>query len=273
MDLLLSPADGCLNKINEMNEILARIKETLNDPRPSALCIVTHASGSVPGKTGAKMIVFSDGAIEGTVGGGGLEKQVIADALEIIKHQTPRLIEYNLHRDLGMTCGGMVSVYIEPLIKPARLYIFGAGHIGKTLARYAPDMNFKTFLIDWRAELFEDPENIRYQQIGKPYLEAIREIDFDADSYIVIVTPNHEKDEEVLAAVGKMELAYVGLIGSKRKIETLTRLFLKENILTQEELDRVDMPIGIRFNAITPAEIAISILAKIIDVKNNRAVR
>jgi xanthine dehydrogenase accessory factor len=254
-----------------MDKILTKINDVLNDPRNSALCIVTSASGSVPGKVGAKMIVYSDGSIDGTVGGGSVEQRAIADALEIIKLQTPQLKEYNLQTDLGMTCGGAVSIYIEPLSKPAKLYIFGAGHIGKILAGYAPDMNFDTYLIDWRTDLLGNPENFRYKQVCKQYLEAVNEIVFDQQSYIVIVTPNHEMDEDVLAALGKKDVAYLGLIGSKRKIETLTKLFLKENILTKEELERVDMPIGIKFNAITPAEIAISILAKLIDVKNSRA--
>lgn len=254
-----------------MNNLLLKIQESIRDPRSSALCIVTSVSGSVPGKIGAKMIVYSDGSIAGTVGGGSVEKRAIEDALAIIKSQIPQLKEYNLQKDLGMTCGGTVSIYFEPLAKPARLYIFGAGHIGKILARYAPDMDFETYLVDWRKDIFENAEHLRYQQVCKPYLEAINEISFGPDSYIVIVTPNHEMDEEVLAAVGKKDVAYVGLIGSRRKIETLKKLFLSGNRLTQEELDRVDMPIGIKFNAVTPAEIAISILAKLIDVKNNRA--
>jgi len=253
-----------------MNNLLLNIKEKINDPRSSALCIVTSNSGSVPGKVGAKMIVYSDGSIEGTVGGGGVEKRTIEEALKIIKNGTPRLIDYNLQKDMGMTCGGAVSIYIEPLSKPSRLYIFGAGHIGKILARYAPEMDFETYLIDWRTELFENNDKVNYQKICKPYLEAANEIIFDQQSYIVIVTPNHEMDEDVLAIVGKKDVGYLGLIGSKRKIETLTKLFLHENILTQEELDRVNMPIGIKFKAISPAEIAISILAKLIDVKNSR---
>ena len=251
-----------------MKNLLLKVKDCINDPRSAALCIETSASGSVPGKIGAKMIVYGDGSIEGTVGGGGVEKHAIADALEIIKTQAPQLKEYNLKNDLGMTCGGEVTIYIEPLSKPAKLYIFGAGHIGKILARYAPEMDFETYLIDFRAELFDPHDNNPYRKIVKPYLEAIAEISFDAVSYVVIVTPNHVMDEDVLAAVGKKELAYLGLIGSKRKIETLRKLFLQENVMTEEELNRVDMPIGIKFNAITPAEIAVSILAKLIDVKN-----
>lgn len=254
-----------------MNNLLLKLSDIIKDPRPSALCIVTHLSGSVPGKTGAKMIVFGDGKIEGTVGGGTIEKRVIEEAQNVIRSQTPKQLDFNLKNDFGMTCGGTVGVYIEPLWKPAKLYIFGAGHIGKTLARYSPEMGFETTLIDWRKEFFENTENISYKQICKPYLEAISEIRFDQDSYVVIVTPNHEMDEEVLTAVGKMDIAYIGMIGSKRKIEILRKSFIVENRMTQEELDRVDMPIGIKFNAITPAEIAISILAKLIDVRNGHA--
>ncbi|RPH30047.1 MAG: XdhC family protein [Bacteroidales bacterium] len=254
-----------------MTNLLLKISDCYKDPRSSALCIVTNVSGSTPGKAGAKMIVYSDGSIEGTVGGGSIEKTVIADALNVIKSQTPLFKEYNLKTDLSMICGGALGIYIEPISKPAKLFIFGAGHIGKYIAHYAPDMGFDTTLIDWREDIFEDPENIRYAQICKPYLEAIKDISFDDATYCVIVTPNHEMDEDVLAALGKRTSAYLGLIGSKRKIETLRKHFLQERILAEEELNRVDMPIGIKFNAITPAEIAVSIIAKLIDVKNTKA--
>lgn len=255
-----------------MTNLLTKVEAYLQDKRSSVLCIITRVSGSVPGKIGAKMVVFEDGSIEGTVGGGGIEKRVIEDALNILDTQTPQLREYNLREDLGMTCGGQVSVYLEPLAKPSKLYIFGAGHIGRILARFAAEMAFETHLIDWRKELIEGSDSNRIKLICKPYLEAANEIHFGPESYIVIVTPNHEMDEDVLAAVGKKDVAYLGLIGSKRKIETLKQLFLQNDTLTREELDRVDMPIGIKFNAITPGEIAISILAKIIDVRNTKAV-
>ncbi|MEI7597641.1 MAG: XdhC/CoxI family protein [Bacteroidota bacterium] len=255
-----------------MNNILLKIADYYKDSRSSALCIVTNISGSTPGKAGAKMIVFSDGTIEGTVGGGAIEKKIIDDALNVIKTQTPQFNQYNLQTDLAMICGGAIGIYIEPVSKPAKLHIFGAGHIGKCIAHYAPDMGFDTYLIDWRDDLFENSENIKYSQVRKQYIEAVNEISFDEGSYIIVVTPSHAMDEEVLAAVGKKSCAYIGVIGSKRKIETIRKKFIQENILTEDELNRVDMPIGIKFNAITPAEIAISIIAKIIDVKNSKAI-
>jgi xanthine dehydrogenase accessory factor len=214
------------------------------------------------------MVVFEDGSIEGTVGGGAVESKTIEEALEVIRTQKPVHKEYNLGEDFAMNCGGNVSIYIEPFVKPAKLYIFGGGHIGKALAQYAPDMGFETLVIDWRNDIFDDSENIKYKQLRKPYMEAIDDITFDKSTYIVIVTPNHEMDEDILAAVGNKTAAYIGLIGSKRKIAALNERFRRDKILTDDELIRVDMPIGIKFNAISPNEIAISILAKIIDVKN-----
>ena len=251
-----------------MDNVFLKISDMYKDSRGSAICIVTSNSGSVPGKIGTKMVVFEDGSIEGTVGGGAVEKKTIEIALEAIRNQTPVHKDFNLASDLSMACGGNLSVYIEPLSKPAKLYIFGAGHVGKALAQYAPDLGFETLVIDWRDDIFVDPETIKYKQLQKPYLEAINDIVFDKSTYVVIVTPNHEMDEDILAAVGKKTAAYIGLIGSKKKIAALNIRFREENILTDAELKRVDMPIGIKFNAISPNEIAISIIAKLIDVMN-----
>lgn len=254
-----------------MNNFLRKLEACQHDPRSSALCIVVKSSGSTPGKLGAKMIVYSDGSIDGTVGGGSIEKKVIENALEVIRTKTAGFFDYNLKTDLAMNCGGAASIYIEPLQKPSKLYIFGAGHIGKALAGYAPDMGFETQLIDFRKDLLEMGGNIRYTTICKPYLEAVNDIVFDEYSYCVIVTPNHEMDEDVLAAIGSKPAGYIGMIGSKIKIEALKKRFIKEGRLSEDDINRIDMPIGIKFNALAPAELAISILAKMIDVKNNKA--
>jgi xanthine dehydrogenase accessory factor len=253
-----------------MNNLLFKTTDYLRDSRQSVLCIVTAVTGSSPGKAGAKMIVFDDGTFEGTVGGGAVEKQVISDAIDVIREKTPQSKEYNLEDDLSMTCGGAVTIYFEPLNKPARLYIFGAGHIGRCLAGYTPDLGFETYLIDWRDDVFDKNDNTKYTKIRKHYLNAAEEINFDAGTYCVIVTPGHEMDEDILAAIGKKPAAYIGMIGSRNKTEVLRKRFLEEKILTEEELNRVDMPIGIKFSAVTPAEISVSILAKLIDVRNRQ---
>ncbi len=251
-----------------MQNILTDIKEIINSGKKSALCIVVETKGSTPGKTGAKMIVFEDGSIEGTIGGGTLEMQVIKDALETIKELKPVKLVYDLDKDMDMNCGGFTEVYIEPVAPDMKLYIFGAGHIGKALAEFAPDFGFSVTLFDNRELTFENNKGWNLEYIGKDYIESIKQVKFDENTFVVIVTPKHSYDEEILSICAKKQSAYIGMIGSKTKIAKARKRLLENKILTEEELDRIDMPIGIKFNAVSPQEIAVSILAKMIDVKN-----
>ena len=252
-----------------MQRIFARTQEIIQGQQPAALCIVVDSRGSTPRKQGAKMIVYADGSIYGSIGGGSVEKEVAEMAVALIAAGKPAKVAFNLEKDLGMHCGGMMEVYIEPLNPLQKLFIFGAGHIGKSLAGFARELEFSVTLFDPRAEIFSDEVFAGFNIQNKDYFQAIEESLFDENTYIVIVTPKHSFDEEILAAVAQKPHAYLGMIGSARKVELLKSRFLREKILTKEELDRIDMPIGIKFNAETPQEIAISILAKLIDVRNS----
>jgi xanthine dehydrogenase accessory factor len=256
-----------------MQNILTDIKEIINSGKKSALCIVVDTKGSTPGKTGAKMIVFEDGSIEGTIGGGTLEMQVIKDALETIKESKPVKLVYDLDKDMDMNCGGFTEVYIEPVAPDLKLYIFGVGHIGKALAEFAPGFDFSVTLFDNRELTFENKKGWNLEYIGQDYIESIKQVKFDENTFVVIVTPKHSYDEEILSVCAKKEFAYLGMIGSKTKIAKARKRLIESNVLTEEEINKVDMPIGIRFKAITPDEIALSILAKMIDVKNTVAER
>jgi xanthine dehydrogenase accessory factor len=252
-----------------VKDILEKIKEIRATGKNAALCIIVDTKGSSPRKTGTKMIVYEDGSIEGTIGGGSLEFRVIKNALESMKRKQAQKFNYELEKDLSMNCGGYAEVYIEPILPREQLIIFGAGHIGKALAKYAPDFGFQILLIDHRNELLSEEGYKNLSIINKDYLEALDEIKFNQSTYVIIVTPKHAYDEAILEKVAKFECAYIGMIGSKTKVAKARKRILDENILTNEELDKVDMPIGIKFNAQTPEEIAISILAKLIDVKNS----
>jgi xanthine dehydrogenase accessory factor len=251
-----------------MQRIYAKTEEIIQNHKPAALCIVIDTSGSTPRKHGAKMIVYADGTIFGTIGGGSVEKEVAEMAVKMIPSGRPAKVTFNLEKDLGMHCGGRMEVYIEPLNPLQKLFIFGAGHIGKSLAGFARELDFAVSLFDPREGIFEDRAFDGFTVLNKDYFEAIDGVAFDENTYVVIVTPKHIFDEDILAKVARKPHQYIGMIGSSRKVELLKKRFLAENILTQEELERVDMPIGIRFNAETPQEIAISILAKLIDVRN-----
>ena len=252
-----------------MKDILQKINDIVKSGKKAALCIIVETKGSSPRKTGSKMIVFEDGTQEGTIGGGSLELRVIEDAIQVIKKSKALKFKYDLGDDLSMNCGGSAEVYIEPILPQHQLYIFGAGHIGKVLAKYAPDFGFAVTLIDNRKGIENsiDQDNITLDT--RNYSNAAKEINFNDQSYIVIVTPKHKYDEEILEIVAKKSAAYIGMIGSKNKVAKAKERILKEKVLTKEELNKIDMPIGIKFNAQTPEEIAISILAKMIDVKNS----
>lgn len=251
-----------------MQTIFSKAEEIRNSQRRAAICIVIETKGSTPRKEGSKMIVYEDGTIFGSIGGGTVEKEVARKTVELIPLGKPAKCSFNLEDDLKMHCGGFMEVYIEPINPFQKLYIFGAGHIGKALARFASEFDFAVTVFDPREGIFSDPVFTGCTCIGKDYFVAIEETVFDKNSYIVIVTPKHIYDEEILAKVAGKPHAYVGMLGSHQKIELARKRFLKENLLTAGEIDSIDMPIGIKFNAQTPQEIAISILAKLIDVRN-----
>ncbi len=252
-----------------MQSIYSKAEEIRNEHCGAAICIVIETSGSTPRKTGAKMIVYYGGAIYGSIGGGSVEKEVTLKAVEIIKTGKPAKCSFSLEKDLGMHCGGGMEVYIEPINPSQKLFIFGAGHIGKAVAKLAKELDFNITLFDPRENIFNEKEFESYTCINKDYFKAIEETLFDENTYCVIVTPKHSFDEDILEKIAKKSHAYLGMIGSKTKVDLLKKRFEKEKILTAGELEKIDMPIGIKFAAETPQEIAISIVAKLIDVRNN----
>jgi xanthine dehydrogenase accessory factor len=253
-----------------MKNILENIRQIKAAGKRAALCIIVDTKGSSPRKAGSKMIVYEDKSIEGTIGGGSLEMKVMEDAPNVIVSGIPKKFSYNLEDDLGMHCGGYAEVYIEPILPDEQLYIFGAGHVGKALADLASQFGFEITLVDPREEIIKGFVGKSYKFIQQDFVEAAKELAIGSNAFIVITTPKHKYDEDVLAVCAKKSSAYVGMIGSKNKVALAKKRFLEGNILTQEEIDRVDMPIGIKFNAQTPEEIAVSILAKLIDVKNSK---
>ncbi len=252
-----------------MQAIFNDLKTIIEQRIPAVLCIVTETTGSTPRKAGSKMLVFQDGAIKGTVGGGSVEFQTIQDALKIISCGEPFTKRFHLEEDLKMHCGGTMDVYFEPIGCLPKLYIFGGGHIGKALAGYAVGLGFRPFVFDQREGIFESwnlPEiETRYGDL----LQIIDSLEFDSNTYIVIVTHQHEFDEKVLLDCLPRQFAYLGMIGSKRKVADIRKNALENHTIADAQLNKVDMPIGIPFAAETPAEIAISIIAKMIDVKNS----
>lgn len=238
-----------------------------NSNRKAVLCTVVSSKGSTPRKMGSKMIVFENETIFGSIGGGALEKKVIEQAIEVLKTKKSQLVSHNLVKDLEMCCGGTVELFLEPIMNKKKLHIFGAGHIGKSLAKFAVDLDFLVTLVDERIDAFENVE-IECNKINEHHSLAIEKLNFDENTFCVILTHDHAYDREILALCAKKKNAYIGMVGSERKVEIAKKTLLSSNLMTPSEIEKIDMPIGKKIKAITPEEIAISILAKLIEQRN-----
>jgi xanthine dehydrogenase accessory factor len=246
------------------------ISEVLCSGKDAVLCTIIFTQGSVPRKAGSKMLVFADRQIKGSIGGGSVEFQAIQHAVEIAKTGIPEKKTYQLEQDTGMQCGGSIEVFFDPLRSKPPLYIFGAGHVGRVLAHYAKDFGFNISLFDQRENIFNSFPSAGFNCKCGDYFQLIEDAIFTENSYIVIVTPMHEFDEGILRVCCQKPHAYLGMIGSRKKVQEIGLKLMEEGLLTSDQLEKIDMPIGIKFAAETPEEIAISILARLIDVKNTR---
>ena len=168
----------------------------------------------------------------------------------------------------GMTCGGIVDVFLEPIKPLPALLIFGGGHISFFLARIGKMVDFHITVIDDRTE-FANAERFpeANETIAEDIASVTKRLDVNSASYIVIVTRGHQQDTKVLEWAVRTPAGYIGMIGSKRKIHTAFA-DLKTKGITQEQLDRVHSPIGLPIGAETPEEIAVSIMAEIIQVRH-----
>jgi len=256
-----------------MDDIYQEIVRVKAEGEEAALVTVVSATGSTPREEGAKMLVKLDGSILGTIGGGSLEAQVIEEAVKVIKQGKPK----RLHRSLtaskaeeaGMICGGELEVFIEPILTPPTLYIFGGGHISLPLAKMGKLLGFNIAVIDDRAE-FSHPDRFPEAEIllTEEFAKSFPKLKIDKSSYIVIVTRGHQHDERVLEEAVGTPAKYIGMIGSKTKVETVFSHLLAKGI-SREQLDRVHAPIGLGIEAQTPEEIAVSILAEVIKVRRS----
>jgi len=223
---------------------------------------------------GAKMLVFSDGRIVGTIGGGCYENDAFWKAREAIKTRRPEMVHYELSDDFaqetGLVCGGQMDVYIEPIEPSPELYIIGAGHVGFHLARLAADVGFRVHVVDDR-EKFANLERFptAVEVVADDIPAWIDRANLPAHAYAVIVTRGHTNDLEALRVLAPRELRYLGLIGSRAKVARIYEALVEAH-MPAEALRRVHAPIGLDIGAVTPQEIAVSILAELIAVKHGK---
>jgi len=246
-----------------------KIVQIQQQRRKAALCVIVETRGSTPRKAGSKLLVTEDGEFFGTVGGGNLEYYIIEQAKRVIQSQRPVLLTHNLHKDFKMACGGQVKIYIEPIMPKNQLILFGAGHIAKALARFASEFDFDIVVVDPRKDVVDSwdfKKNVKF--VTQEFEKAFDSLQFDQRTYVCSLAYTHELDLRVAALVLRKPFAYLGVIASKNKARKIRKALVEDYGFSPELVEKIDMPMGIPINSQTPAEIAISILAKIIDVKN-----
>jgi xanthine dehydrogenase accessory factor len=240
--------------------------------RRAALATIVHTNGSIPSYESSRMLVREDGSIAGTIGGGCVEAEVWAAAKEVMQNEAPRKMVFNLNNeatyDNGLICGGTLEVFVEPILPQPMLYLFGGGHVSMAVAKAAAAAGFCVGVVDDR-EAFANAERFPMAlDIHTSYEDAFAKIQPNAASYLLIVTRGHKEDMRVLAWAVRTEARYIGMIGSKRKVMSVYKA-LENDGYKPEEFERVFAPMGLEIGALSPEEIAVSIVAELIAVRRN----
>ncbi len=239
--------------------------------RKCALATIIQARGSIPSFPSAKMLIREDGSTLGTIGGGCVEAEVWNAAREVLRSETPRSLTFNLNQDAayenGLICGGQLEVYIEPVLPQPRAIVFGAGHISRSLSKMAHLAGFATIIVDDR-ESFANRERFpeASEIYAEPYESAFGKLEVNESCYLIIVTRGHRDDMLVLRWAVGTPARYVAMIGSKRKVIAVVKELEKEG-LPAEAFERLHAPMGLEIGAVTPEEIAVSVVAEMIAVR------
>jgi len=232
---------------------------------------VIASRGGAPRSAGAKMLVREDNTIVGTIGGGNVEHLIRQKAVAMMGSTEVEVVNFDLsgeEESPGMICGGQMDVLLEPIVAPETLYLFGAGHVSRYIAPVAKMVEFRVVVIDDRPEYANSDYFPRADDIWVESFEGLgRKLDLDDDAYLVIVTRGHVHDYTVLKDVLGKGARYIGMIGSRRKRDLVYQQ-LKEDGASQADLAKVHSPIGLDIKAETPEEIAVSIVAELIRVRN-----
>jgi xanthine dehydrogenase accessory factor len=253
-----------------MSTIYETILETTRRGGSVALATIVKATGSTPRQAGTKMLIYTDGSIVDTIGGGSLEANVIAEAQASLAEGKPRLVRYELRDsevgDPGI-CGGEAEIFVDVINPRPTVLIVGAGHVGRSVAVLSSFLGLRTVVLDDRAE-FANEERLPQADeiIVGDIVEELARFNINSQTHIVIVTRGHEHDRDALCQLVSSPAAYIGMIGSQRKVKMVFDELQKDGI-AEEALAAVHAPIGLDINAETPEEIALSIMAEIVMVR------
>jgi xanthine dehydrogenase accessory factor len=254
-------------------DVYEELVELRRSGRKAAIATIIEVSGSIPSFQSAKMLVREDGTMVGTIGGGCTEAEVWNAAREVMETEKPKMLNFNLGQDAaydqGLICGGRLNVYVEPVLPIPSCFIFGAGHISKSLSKIASQAGFRTIVVDNR-ETYANRE--RFPEAAEvhagEYEEVFPKLAVNDSSYFIIVTRGHKDDMRVLRWAVTQPVRYLGMIGSKRKTIEVVKHLRREGVAV-EKLAKLHAPMGFDIGAITPEEIAVSVVAEMIQRRRN----
>jgi xanthine dehydrogenase accessory factor len=236
-----------------------------------ALATIVQVNGSIPSYESAKLLVREDGSMAGTIGGGCVEAEVWNAAREVMETERARQMNFTLGQDAaydnGLICGGQLSVFVEPVVPQPRAFIFGAGHISKSISKVATLAGFASVIVDNR-EAFANKERFPEADeiFAEEYEDVFPKLAVRDTSYVIIVTRGHRDDMRVLRWAVETNAKYIAMIGSKRKVIGVVKELEKEGI-QRSVFERIFAPMGFEIGAITPEEIAVSVVAEMIAVR------
>lgn len=250
-------------------ELYEEIVRLIRGGESYALATVVANSGSSPRKAGAKMVVRNDGSSLGTVGGGRVECETIEAALKALATSKSETLVFTLTEENGFACGGSMTVFVEPQGRRPLLVMFGAGHVGRAITSLAHGCGFRVVVVDERPEctgheLLPGADEIYCCQVG----EAFARLRLDQDSFVIIATPGHLHDFEAVRGCLATNAGFVGLLGSRRKREALLKTLAEEGYDFAGQ-ERVITPVGLAIGAQTPEEIAVSVVAQLIEKRRS----
>jgi xanthine dehydrogenase accessory factor len=254
---------------NSVRDVVQALLELMTSRQRGALATVVRTSGSTPQRPGARLLLRGDGSTLGTVGGGAIEHVVMESLQRSLANGEPELLIRDLAHDLGMCCGGRMEIFVEAILPAPRLWLLGAGHVAKPTAALARSVGFEVHVVDERDELntaerFPDCQRV----LGDPG-DELRKAELGDADWVLIMTHDHQLDEAALAAAAGQSAHYVGLVGSKRKVFRLVeRVRAKRG--GDFALERVFAPVGLDIGAVSPEEMAVSIVAELVALRHGR---
>ncbi len=253
----------------EDHRLLAELADAVASATPVVMATVVDTRRSVPRHEGTKMLVYEDGAVTGTVGGGAMESRVIDAARESLQTGDTQLLTYTLlapdRGDPGV-CGGEVQIYLEPYMPPHTVFVIGAGHVGRAVVDLAHWLGYRTVVTDDRSDRVtaETIPHADVRHVGS-VAEALAQHKITDDTSVVVVSRDVEIDVDAIPQLLGTPARYIGVMGSERRWLTVRRMLLDGGV-DPATLERIHVPIGIELGAETVAELAVSILSEVIKV-------